>query len=189
MRKSLVFTILAVFSLTLATLACRIFVGGPEYPPTVVPVSTEAASSLEQQVEAAKTAAAQNGLMTITVTESQATSVLATKLAEQPDSFITEPQVLLRNNEIQVYGKANQGSFQANIRIVLAASIDPEGKPVLTITSTDFGPFPAPEGLNKTISAMIDEAFTGALGPAASGLRIESITIADGVMTLTGRVK
>jgi hypothetical protein len=36
---------------------------------------------------------------------------------------------------------------------------------------------------------MIDEAFTGALGPAASGLRIESINIANGVMTLTGRLK
>jgi len=189
MRKSMVFTLLAVFSLTLATLACRVFVGGPEYPPTVVPVSTEAATSLEQQVEAAKTAAAQNGLMTLTVTESQATSVLAAKLAENPDPFITEPQVFLRNNEVQVYGKANQGSFQANVRIVLAASIDAEGKPVLTITSADFGPLPAPEGLNKTISAFIEEAFTGALGPAASGLRLESIAIADGVMTLTGRLK
>jgi uncharacterized protein YpmS len=127
--------------------------------------------------------------MTLTVTESQVTSLLNEKLAADPNSVFHDPQVLLRNNEIQVFGKATQSGFEFNVRIVLAASIDAEGKPVLTITSADFGPLPAPEGLNKTISAMMDEAFTGALGPAASGLRLESINIADGVMTLTGRVK
>jgi uncharacterized protein YpmS len=189
MRKSVVFTLLFVISLALSTLACKVFVGGPEYPPTAVPVSTEAAANLEQQVEAAKTAAAQNGLMTLTVTESQVTSLLNEKLAANPDLAIHDPQVLLRDNQIQVFGKASQGGFEVNVRIVLAASIDAEGKPVLTVTSADFGPLPAPEGLNKTVSAMLDEAFTGALGPAASGLRLESITIANGVMTLTGRVK
>jgi hypothetical protein len=53
----------------------------------------------------------------------------------------------------------------------------------------DFGPFPAPEGLNSTVSAFVQEAFTGALGPAAIGFRLETVTIADGVMTLTGRIK
>jgi hypothetical protein len=33
------------------------------------------------------------------------------------------------------------------------------------------------------------EAFTGSFGPVATGLRIETITIADGIMTLTGRIR
>jgi hypothetical protein len=189
MKKAGIFTVLSVLALTLASLACSVFVGGPDYPPTAIAVSTEAVNSLDQQVQAAKTAAAQNGLLTLTVTETQVTSLLTAKLDAQPNPFISDPQVYLRNNEIQVYGKAKQGNLQANVRIVLSASIDAQGKPVITVTSADFGPFPAPEGLNKTISAFIEEAFTGALGPAASGLRLESITIADGVMTLTGRVK
>jgi hypothetical protein len=189
MKKAVVFTTLSILSLTLASLACTVFVGGPDYPSTPIAVSTEAVGSLDDQVHAAQTAAAQNGMMTLSVNETQITSLLAAKLDAQADPFIRNPQVYLRNNEIQVYGKATQGNLEANVRIVLAASIDAEGKPVITVTSADFGPLPAPEGLNKTISALLDEAFTGALGPAAVGLRLESITIADGVMTLAGRVK
>jgi hypothetical protein len=53
----------------------------------------------------------------------------------------------------------------------------------------DFGPLPAPDSINGTISKMVDEAFSGAIGPAATGFRLESITIENGTMTLTGRVK
>ena len=189
MKKAGVFTTLSIFALALASLACTVFVGGPDYPPTSIAVSTEAVNSLDQQIQAAQTAAAQSGVMTLTVNETQITSLLASKLDAQTDPFLRNPQVYLRNNEIQVYGKATQGDLEANVRIVLSASIDAEGKPVIAVTSADFGPLPAPEGLNKTISAFIAEAFTGALGPAAFGFRLENITIADGVMTLTGRMK
>jgi hypothetical protein len=36
---------------------------------------------------------------------------------------------------------------------------------------------------------MVREAYVGSLGPVATGLRIESINIADGVMTVNGRIK
>ncbi len=189
MKKSGIFATLAVVSLALALLACTIFVGGPDYPSTPIAVSTEAATAVSQQVQAAQTVAAQSGILVLNVNETQLTSLLAAKLDSQPDPFIRDPQVYLRNGEIQVYGKATQGNLEANVRIVLSASIDAEGKPVIAVTSADFGPLPAPEGLNKTVSNLIEEAFTGALGPAFSGLRLESITIADGVMTLAGRVK
>ena len=189
MKKAGIFTTLSIISLALASLACMVFVGGPEYPPTSIAVSTEAVGSLDQQVQAAQTAAAQSGVMTLSVNETQITSLLASKLETQTDPFLHNPQVYLRNNEIQVYGKVSQGNLEANVRIVLSATIDAEGKPVIAVTSADFGPLPAPEGLNKTISALIDETFTGALGPAALGLRLESITIADGVLTMAGRVK
>jgi len=189
MKKAWILSALSIFTLALASLACTIFVGGPDYPSTPISVSTEAVGSLDDQVHAAQTAAAQNGLLTLTINESQLTSLLASKLESQSDPFIRDPQVYLRNNEIQIYGKATQGNLQANVRIVLSASVDAEGKSSLAVTSVDFGPLPAPEGLNKTVSAFLEEAFTGALGPAASGIRLESITIADGVMTLSGRVK
>ena len=57
------------------------------------------------------------------------------------------------------------------------------------IASADFGPFPAPEGLKNALTAMMQEAYTGSLGPVATGLRIETISIANGVMTITGRIR
>jgi len=180
---------LMILVLTLASLACTMFVGGPDYPKTPIAVSTEAVGDLEQQIQAAQTAAAQNGTLFFSINESQLTSLLAAKLAAQADPLISEPQVYLRDGEIQVFGKAIKGNFQANIRIVFSVTLDVEGKPVVTVTSADFGPLPAPEGLNSTISALMDEAFTGTVGPAAIGFRLESITIADGLMTIMGRVK
>ena len=67
--------------------------------------------------------------------------------------------------------------------------VDADGQPLIEITSADFGPFPAPEGLKDAITAMVREAYTGSLGPVATGLRIETISIANGVMTVTGRVR
>lgn len=188
-KKNQLFTLMTLLSLLLASLACNIQAGGPAYPETRVPVSTESATSLAEQVRAAQTAAAQSGALTISVTESQLTSLVAAKLAEDPSPLLTDPQVYLRDGQIQVYGKASQGPFQVNVRIVISASVDANGQPAIAIVSTDFGPLPAPAGLNKTITALAQEALTGALGPAAIGFRLESITIADGTMTMVGRVK
>lgn len=189
MENNKLIILLFVLTIALIPLACTVFVGGPEYPATPIAVSTEAVGSLDQELQSAQTAAAQSGTLTLTINETQITSLLATKLASQPDPFIQNPQVYLRNGEIQVYGKASQGNLQANVRIVLTATLDPEGQPVIAVSSADFGPFPAPKGLNNSLSAFIDQAFTGSFGPAATGLRLETINIADGVMTLTGRVK
>ena len=67
--------------------------------------------------------------------------------------------------------------------------VDENGKPKIEIVSADFGPLPAPEGINAAISAMIQEAYTGAIGPVATGLRIQTISIADGIMTISGRIR
>ena len=183
------FTILACLALMTTSLACTLFVGGPQLPEATIPVSTEAAASVEEQMNQAATAAAASGVMTLSISESQLTSLLTYRLQQDANPILTEPQVLLRNGEIQIYGKAVRGNFQANIRIALTATVDSNGRPQILVTAVDLGPLPAPEGLNNAINALVNEAFTGALGPAALGFRLDSIVIADGVMTLTGRVK
>ena len=197
MKKTRTAILPLILPLALAALACTIFVGGPDYPKTPITVSTEAVGSLDDQFHAAQTAAADSGTLTLNINESQITSLIASKLAEQTDPstgsrqapFFTDPQVYLRDGQIQIYGKAVQGNLQANVRIILSATLDNNGKPSISVVSADFGPLPAPEGLDNAIGKMVDEAFTGAIGPAAIGFRLESLTIADGVMTLTGRVK
>ena len=176
--------------LILNSLACMVFVGGPEYTTQTVPSSTDEVQSLQTQVGQAMAAGAETGVVTLEITESQLTSYINLKMQEQTNPPFTEPQVLLRNGQMQMYGKIDRGMFAANMLITMNLSIDPDtSMPKIEIASADFGPFPAPEGLNNAISAIIDEAFTGSLGPVAIGFRLESITISDGVMTLTGRIK
>jgi hypothetical protein len=186
-----------LLSLVLTSLACTIFVGGPDYstlPP--IPVSAEAAESIKEELRRAFEAGAQTGVVTVNITEPQITSYLAARMQTDPSlqqsdkkPFITDPQVYLRDGQMQIYGKTQQGMFAANIGIILNMGVDANGQPQIDIVSADFGPFPAPEGLKDAITAMVKEAYTGSLGPVATGLRVETITIASGIMTVTGRIR
>ena len=183
--------------LLLTSLACTVFVGGPDYsslPP--IPVSAEAAASIQDEIARAVAAAAETGVVTVNLTEPQITSYLAARLQTDPSlqqsdrkPLITEPQVYLRDGQMQIYGKTQQGMFAANIGIIVNMGVDVNGQPQIEVVSADFGPFPAPEGLKDAITAMVREAYTGSLGPVATGLRIETISIANGVMTVTGRIR
>jgi hypothetical protein len=188
---------LFLLSLVLTSLACVVFVGGPDYsnlPP--IPVSAEAAASIKDEIQRAVEAAADTGVITVNLTEPQITSYLAARLQTDPSlqqsnkkPLITDPQVYLRDGQMQIYGKTQQGLFTANIGVIVNMGVDANGQPQIDVASADFGPFPAPKGLKDAITAMVKEAYTGSLGPVATGLRIESISTANGVMTVTGRIR
>ncbi len=178
----------AIVALLAATLACSIFVGGPAYP-TQSPEPTPTAESLQDQVQQAVTAGAETGQVSLQITEGQLTAFLADKIAQQSNPVITDPVVYLRNGQMEVYGKAASGIFTATVHMTLQASVDSEGQPQIDIVQTDVGPIAAPAGFNEAVAASVREAFTGYLGPIATGFRLETISIGDGVMTVTGRFK
>jgi hypothetical protein len=189
---------LFLITLYLTSLACTVFVGGPDYSDLpVIPVSAEAAQSLKDEIKQAFEAGATTGVVMFNITEPQITSYLAYRLQSDPSlqqtdtkkPLITDPQVYLRDGQMKIYGKTQQGMFTANIGIIINVGVDETGQPKIEITSADFGPFPAPDGLKEALTAMIKEAYTGAIGPAATGLRIETVNIADGIMTIVGRIK
>jgi hypothetical protein len=181
--------LLFLSALILSTLACTMFVGGPEYPEGTIPVSAEAVESLRQQIEAAALAGADSGEVTLQINEEQITSYIAFRLAEQENPVLKNPQVFLRDGQMQVYGIIERGYFVANVLVALTVGVDELGQPQIEIATADFGPFPAPDGLKQSITALITEAYTGSLGPVATGFRLERIDIANGVMTVTGRIK
>lgn len=185
-----------LFTLILTSLACTVFVGGPDYSdlPTI-PVSTEITQSIQDEVKRAFEEGMTTGTVTLNFTEPQLTSYIASRLQSDPTMqqdnkpLITDPQVYLRDGQMQIYGKTQQGMFAANIGIIVSVGVDENGQPKIDIVSADFGPLPAPEGLKDAIGAMVREAYTGSLGPVATGLRIETISIADGIMTISGRIR
>lgn len=187
MNRNRIFLFLSV--LFLSMLACSIFVGGPEFPEERISISAESVESLRTQMEEAILAGAQTGAITLQITEEQLTSALALKLAAQENPAFTDPQVHLRNGQMQIYGRLQRGYFLANLLIILDIGIDEQGKPTIEIATADFGPFPTPEGLKQSLTTLVTEAYTGSLGPVATGFRLETINITDGVMTFTGRIK
>jgi len=195
MKKSSSFPLLIVV-LILASLACTVSVGGPDYSDREpIAVSNEAAESLKEELKRAFDAGIQTGEVTINITEPQITSVLAARLQsdqnlqQNSQPLITDPQVYLRDGQMQIFGKTQQGMLTANIGIVVSVGVDENNAPKIEIVSADFGPLPVPDGLKAAIAAMIQEAYTGTIGPVATGLRVESISIANGIMTITGRIR
>jgi hypothetical protein len=69
----------------------------------------------------------------------------------------------------------------------MQAKIDKNGQPKLNLVSADFGPLPAPAGLLDSLSSVLNEAYTGSIGPYVTGFKIESIYIGDGMITITGK--
>jgi hypothetical protein len=185
-----------LITLLLTSLACTIFVGGPDYSDLApIPSSPADADALKEQIRQAFEAGITTGTVSFTITEAQITSVLTQRLQSDPNlqnekkPLISDPQVYLRDGQMKIYGKTQQGLFTANIGIIVNIGVDELGKPKIEITSADFGPFPVPDGIKEAMTAMISEAYTGSLGPVATGLRIESIVIANGNMTIAGRIK
>jgi hypothetical protein len=193
-HTKVLFLLLIVFG---TTLACTIFVGGPDYSSLEpIPVSTEAAQSLREDILKSLESGVQTGIVTITITEPQITSYLALRMQSDPalqqenrEPFFTEPQVYLRDGQMKIYGKTRQGLFTANIGIILNVGVDGFGKAKIEVASADFGPFPVPEGINEAVTLFLEEAFTGPIGPVATGLRIETIAIQNGIMTVNGRIR
>jgi hypothetical protein len=179
----------AIVTLEAASLACSIFLGGPKLPETPVTVATEAVRSLQSSIEQAAADSLTDGTFRLEITESQLTAYLVSRLNAEPDPVITDPHVELRDGSLIVYGQAHAGVFVGNLSVTSEFSLDENGQPKVTIEAADLGPLPAPQALRDWISALLDETLTGSIGPAAIGFRLETIEIADGLMTVTGRLK
>jgi hypothetical protein len=189
-RKERIIPLLAGLTMIIfSILACTINAGGPDYPERRIPVSTDAVGELRSAVQTSVAASVDSGQMVLVITETQLTSTMATSLLVQEKPIFTEPQVYLQDGQIQIYGTAQKGYLLATVKIAVTAGVDAQGQLKIELTSADFGPLPIPDRLKDVLTAMIQEAYTGSVGPAAVGLRLESIQIADGTMTLVGRTK
>ena len=175
--------------LLMSILACTINIGGPKYPDQPVPISTVAVGELQSAAQTAVAAGQASGQVTLVISESQLTSYLVAYLQTQAQPLFTSPRVYLQDGQIQIYGIARQGFFQANIKIVVTTGIDEQGRLKIELTSADFGPLLVPAGLDEAVTAVLQETLIGAIGPAAIGFRLENITVADGKMTIFGRIK
>ncbi|MFH2102979.1 MAG: hypothetical protein ABIJ39_06440 [Chloroflexota bacterium] len=180
--RSMIFLVITMF-------ACTIFIGGPEYPDQRIPFSPDSVDELQQAVQTAVAAATESGMLTITINEIQLTSYLVNRLETQDEQFLRDAQAYLRDGQLQIYGTARQGFFEATGSIILTPTINDLGQLELILTSVDFGPLPLPQGFLDAVTAVITEAYTGALGPIATGFRIEGVSVTNGFLSISGRVR
>jgi hypothetical protein len=189
MRFRRLFFLAGFITLILAEMACTINIGGSVYPSQSIPVSTEAIGDLQSALETAIANGAISGQVTLNITESQLSSYLSYKLRFQAQPVFTNPQVYLQDGELQIIGTATRGYFQTTVKIVFRAGVDEQGQLKIELISADFGPLPVPNGLLELATTTIQDAYTGAIGPLATGFRLLNVTIAEGSMTIVGQTK
>ncbi len=189
--RSLAATIILVLASTaVAALACQADLGGPPRPGETIEVSQEHALAFEEMWEgAAEAADLSDGQLSLIVSETQLTSLIALRLREQEDPILRAPQVYLREGLIQVHGVADRGLVRANVLLEIEPVIHEDGSLSFRVTSAEFGPLPVPDSLREGISSLISEAFVGSIGSLATGIRLEAIAIEDGEMAISGRLR
>ena len=170
-------------------LACRWFPGAVERPGAAIPVTTEAAGALEEDLQAAAEQASATGQIELHLTEEQVTSYAALRLLDQQELAMTNPQVYLRDGKVQIFADLEQDLTTFPLYIEIEPQIVAGGQPRLAIIKVQLGDVAAPDVLVAQIQQGVDQAYASFTGTAGNNFVAESISIADGVLTIKGKVK
>ena len=157
------------------------------FSPTPIPVSTEAAGQLVETLTSITPGP--SGEVSVTLTQEQLTSYVATELAKTPDVPITQPQVALDNGKITLTGTLDLEGIQADSKIVMIPTVGSDGKPDIQIESATFGPLPVPDEILTEASSVVGDALAEEINNEAGvEVNLTSLTIDNGVMTAEGTV-
>lgn len=186
MMKNLKTLLIILSVLVVVSLACNMGRRAATPLPTV-PVSTEAVEDLEQSVEEAFQEAEASGEINLVITEAQLTSAIAFELEKNGTNSLSDLQIRLQDGQIQMTAAVDASGLSATASVILEVSVDPAGRPVLSVGSANLGPFPVPEDLVSEIEVQINQAFQDQIDEMGPDIFIESIVIEGGAMRITGR--
>ena len=179
--------VLVIILLSSAGLACRISAAGQtgSQRPEPIPVTTEAAVQLEDSIEAAAKASAGGQPFVLQLTEAQLTSTANLELASMQEDRIKNVQIYLRDGQVDMYADLVQSGLTIPSNIKIAVYVYGEGQIGYNILSANMGPFPIPDSIIGQITDQLDQFLLTELNPASTGLIVDDIQIANGVITIS----
>ena len=178
-----------IFVLVLSSLACNLSFGRQDTPEPVIPLASEEVGGIEESSEDPFQDLESSNAIILEVSETQLTDLLRLELGNHIGEQITNLQVYLRDGQIQIFGDLDSQGITAPVKVVIEVSVDLAGRPNLDVVSSNVGPFPVPADLISEIELMMNRAFQEKIQSMAPNLHIESIVIANGIMTIRGRTK
>ena len=158
----------------------------PEPTATRVPPSTQDANQLQQEIATASANLAATGILKITLTEQQLTGFVMDGLAKQTDIPLTEPQIVLQNDQIRLSGKTVFASLTVPALLVLKPYVE-NGLLKVSVVSATFGSIPIPEKSLTQITTLINSNLNQSITIEGKQINIETIQISDGTMTISGK--
>jgi hypothetical protein len=142
--------------LSLACGPCSLLSAEAPTPPHPIAVSTESAAQLQSRIQ--QNLGGEPGSQFIMrMTDSEVTSLVATKLAEYDESPVTEPQIWFTKGKIYGTGRlVNVLPIETDFSVIASARIL-DGQLVVSIEESSAGALPVPDGLLDTLSRSINE--------------------------------
>jgi hypothetical protein len=189
------YPILALCAVILASLACNMpapRIGGPRAPAQAAQPSPESLTSFNDKWRELNQSAP-NGPFSITFTEAELTSAVASAIA-QAEAESSEPipvedvQVVLTDQTIYVYGRAKIDIVETNGLIVVVPTIGPDGRVHVDIASIEFGPLEVDPELLAELVATVESSINAPIQTSPFSITLATITIADGQMTIAGTI-
>ena len=176
----------AVAVLGLVAMACTCSVPklgnvGPA-PKATVPVSKEAADSMQKKIEQAQS----TGEFKITLTEAELSSYIGEQIKERQEQGdeipLANPQIKLTQGQMWVYGTFVAGTSQVKGLVVVAPLVQ-NGQLKIQVVRIDLGPIPVP----KPLLQQINEQIQTSVDEQSSDMTLTSLTIREGELDVTGK--
>lgn len=168
-----------VVVLVLASLACRFMERGSQPTQFPLPAVTQALQNPQATIQAP-------GEISLSIDETELTSILVSELQNQQDPLLQNPKVLLRDGQLKITGQVQEKGLTADLEMALTISASQEGRLAYQLVSAQLGPFPLPQELKDTISQQLDAVLSSDINPRFENVFIESVTIANGQMVIEG---
>ncbi|MBD3293347.1 MAG: hypothetical protein GF393_10515 [Armatimonadia bacterium] len=179
-----------VIGLIIIGIIYAMLTGEPELPPEATagdssetPRAAQSAPPLEQQVEAVERAQQSNQPVQVTMTIRE--SELNQTLAREGTGQVRDLQVFLGSGSIAATGKTDYRGRTVHLTLRATPTVS-NGRLQATVTEVMVGRLQAPEAVRQELQAQIDQGLQKAT--QGRNVRIDSVQVQPGVMTLTGWV-
>lgn len=181
--------LVALIVLVLVSIACSLFTRSEPEPVEPIPVTTEAVEDLKEDIQSAAEEARNSGRISLTISESELTSLIALELASVENAPVQAPQIALRDGQILFSGIVNQSGFSAPLTVSVAVQASGTGQVQYEILSAQVGPLPLSGTMLDQLSNQLDLVFTSYIRNRLGDVYIENINISNGSMTIEGHTK
>jgi tetratricopeptide (TPR) repeat protein len=125
-------------------------------------------------------------LSSATLTERQLTSWLAMEMKNNPDLPLSDVQVFLRDDKIQIWGMVIGSTDSTSALIVGNLGIDLNKNPSITIESVQIGTRMIPGVLVSQMETWLNQMLAEEINQQAPGLQVMNINLTNGLVTVSG---
>lgn len=158
--------------------------GAPERPGVPIVPSDSAGAQAKTTLE---NALPQPGsLSTTTLTEQEITSWLAMEVKKSPDLPLSEAQVYLRDDKIQIWWLVVGSEDSTSALAVGKINLDSTGNPSFELESLQIGQQAVPDGLLSQAETWLNQLLAEKINKQMPGLQVMNINIGNGLITISG---